>query len=177
MRDKTRRRMQIAIVTGAVAAGSIAAAMPAMAATTSATPSCKAANLKVSLNKRIDPGAGQRFTTLDFRNTGKKACVLRNGLKGFTYLVKGKEGGARRVPVHAYGDKSLGYSAKQTVVLKPGKHGKVGHLVIHWNVMSTPQITPQSLRFALPAGGGHTALPWNQMVGGDHRLGLGRLSA
>ncbi|MEV0407846.1 DUF4232 domain-containing protein [Actinoallomurus sp. NPDC050550] len=176
MRDNTRRRMQIAVVTGAVAAGSIAAAVPAMAATTSVIPACKAANVKVTLG-HVDPGAGQRYAHLNFRNTGKKACVLRNGLKGFTYLVKGKEGGARSVPVHAYGDKSLGYSAKQSVVLTSGKHGKVGHLVIHWNVMSVPTITPQSLRFALPAGGGHTALPWKQLVGGDHRLGLGRLSA
>ncbi|WP_460357137.1 DUF4232 domain-containing protein [Actinoallomurus acanthiterrae] len=168
--------MRTAIVTGAVAAGSLAAAAPAMAATTAATPACKGANLKVTLG-HVDPGAGQRYAKLNF--TTKKTCVLRIVLNkkftSFTYVIPGKKGKTRNVPVHAYGDKNLGYSPKQTVVLKPGK---VGHLVIHWNVVSARQATPAKLKIAIPTHKDSAAtVKWNQLVGGDFRLGLGRLSA
>ncbi|MCO6010140.1 hypothetical protein NE236_34755 [Actinoallomurus purpureus] len=174
MRDKNLRRMRIAVVTGAVAAGSIAAAAPAMAGTTTATPACKAANLTVRLT-HIDAGAGQRYATLDF--TTKKTCVLRNNLKGFTYAVPGKKGKTRNVSVHTYRD--TGYSAKQAVVLKPSKHGKggtVGHLVVHWSAVADKQIAPKALKFNLPAAGGRATVTWKQLVDGDLRLGIGALS-
>ncbi|MEV5709894.1 DUF4232 domain-containing protein [Actinoallomurus sp. NPDC052274] len=155
MRDNTRRRIKTAVVAGAVVAGgSIAAAMPAVAAT---TPACKAANLSVSLG-RVDAGAGQRYATLNFKNHGK-TCVLRNGLTHVTFLKSGPEGGARsiRTTVHR-----AAASSKESIVLK---RGKTGHLDLHWTVVSDKPITPDSLWFGLPAHGGNTASPWHTTIG------------
>ncbi|MCO5997438.1 DUF4232 domain-containing protein [Actinoallomurus rhizosphaericola] len=155
MRDKTRRRIRTAVVAGVVAAGgSIAVAAPALAAT---TPACKAANLTVKLG-HVDAGAGQRYATLNFKNRGK-TCVLRNGLTGVTFLKSGPEGGAQKVRTtvhHAAG------SGKESIVLK---HGKTGHLDLHWTVVSDKPITPDSLLFALPAHGGNTAASWRTLIG------------
>jgi hypothetical protein len=155
MRDQNRRRIRTAIVAGAVVVGgSIAAAAPAMAAT---TPACKAANLTISLG-RIDAGAGQRYATLNLRNRGR-TCVLRNDLTHVTFLKNGPEGGARSVRTTV--NRATG-STRESIVLR---HGRTGHLDLHWTVVSDRPVTPDSLRFALPAHGGTTAAPWHTLIG------------
>ncbi|GAA4618633.1 hypothetical protein GCM10023195_83880 [Actinoallomurus liliacearum] len=165
MNDKTRRRMRTAIVAGVITGGSIAAAVPAVAATT--TPTCKGTDLTVSLG-RVDSGAGQRYSTLDFATLGKKTCVLRNDLTSLAFLTSGPEGGAQSVPVTV--TRASG-STKESVVLKPGT---VGHLDLHWSIVDTPTV-PDSLTFSLPNSGGLGAASWHAAVGPDHHLDLGHL--
>ncbi|GAA0358572.1 DUF4232 domain-containing protein [Actinoallomurus spadix] len=165
MNDRTRRRIRTAIVAGAIMGGSIAAAVPAVAAT--ATPSCRSTDLTISLGQ-VDAGAGQRYATLDFTNRGEDGCVLRNDLTGLTFTEPGPEGGARTIPATV--TRASG-STDETVVIAPGS---AGHLDLHWSVVTTPAV-PDSLFFELPDDGGRGALPWHVAVGSEHRIDLGHL--
>jgi hypothetical protein len=156
----------VAVVTGGLAA----AAVPALAATTSgsrAVAACASTDLSVSVGP-VDAGAGQRYTTLDFSTLAGKTCVLKNNLTGFQFLGNGSEGGAADLPTHAVREAG---SSSEAVTLKPGT---IGHLDLHYSVVGTP-VTPVSLTFVVPADGGHTATPWNATVGDSGRIGIGHL--
>lgn len=152
------------IVTGVVVGGSIAAALPAVAATTSA---CKSTGLKVSFG-RIDAGAGQRCSTLNFTMPGGKSCVLRNHLTGFTFVKSGSEGGARSIRARVTREAG---SAAESVALQ---QGRVGHLDLYWNVVDKPFV-PESPTFLLPGQGRHVALPWGTPVDQNHWISIGHL--
>lgn len=152
------------ILAGVVAGGSAVVAAPAFAST---TPACRSTDLATSVGA-IDSGAGQRYTTLDFRTLGGKTCVLKNNLTGFQFLGNGSEGGAKNLPTGVSRDAG---SSQESVTLKPGT---VGHLDMHYSVIGD-QFTPGSLTFIVPADGGHAATPWNLTVGNGGRISIGHL--
>jgi uncharacterized protein DUF4232 len=145
MHESKARRVFAGVASTAMLGGLLIATSGAA----SAAQPCKASDLTTSLS-RVDAGAGQRYTSIDFTNRSDKTCVLRNDLTNFLFEdAKGKD-----LPTDARltGDRAA-------VELAPGQ---VAHLDLHWTVVGEgPGFTPSSLSFTMPAGNGRSGVVWS----------------
>ncbi len=129
-----------------------------------AAPACTSADLEAVLGP-VDSGAGQRHTTLDFRTTKGKACVLTDDLTGFRFL----RGDGAPLPTSVSGPSD----PHVYVILRPGT---VGRLDLTFSVVGGKPFTPHLLKFTVPADGGTDTVAWNAgPVNGDGGIRLGRL--
>lgn len=125
---------------------------------------CRADDLRVTTGP-VGAGAGQRYTTLNFRALPGHTCVLRNDLTGVRFL----RGDGAPLPTHVRRTGGSGAA----IPLRPGV---TAQLDLHFTVVGAGRFTPEMLKFTVPGGGTATvAWPHGVTVGDDGRLELGRL--
>jgi hypothetical protein len=145
-----RRSVVTAVAVGAVAvAGAVSTGGTAAAATGPAAPAqCDAGQLTTTLVAG-DPGAGQRYASVQFTAKAGQTCQLT----GVLPLSLTGAAGVRVVPDGTTGS---------PVTLGPGQSG---YELLHWGAIAPPaqQVTPAGVRVQTPGPAANVvSVPWNQ---------------